>query len=1100
MRILSKIKLINWHFFINETIPITGDTLITGDNGAGKSTLIDALQVAIVANLKKVRFNSSAMEDRTTRDVRSYLRGKTGTEGKSDYLRNEDFSSYIVLEITNTIINKPYLIGVVFDYFHATGEEDHVFFRIDEEPLHDELFFKAPQELRNRGEFFSYLKARELKHQQYRNDINRYIYDLRQLFGGAKESFFSLFTKGISFTPITNLRSFVYDYILEERTIDVESMRDYFEKFRQVELLINETKNEIAELQKIESQYNEIEKLRETLNINDYMVQRCAWEVKQQELQDKEKTKKETGQEKQKLDGQVSDTERKKQELEQTKNELLEAMQKNEAKQKEKELKWKLEQLRRELDKINELQKNLVYQFRAETQEIGQLQEVLQQLDAPLEQTSPLLEAKEDWSRAASSHGEIFPANLSVPAGAWSKAMNWLTLQKEQWKEKIARLKEEKARLKEIIRDLEQNRVLGTGSATMKLKEVLAENLFDPGGQPVPVHVFCEVIDIRDERWRNAIEGYLHTQKFDLLVPPAYFDEALSLYERYKFTLSIERVGLVNTGRLMEEVRPAQAHSLAEEIDAPVEYVAAYANWLLGAVIKCDSEQELKNFRRAITDTCMLYQNHTARQIPKSRYETPFIGKEAVRTQLQRNRKLLEEVERDHDDLVKKTEVAAGVASFSTDKTDRYSYWEQHRAALQEKGPLETDLMTTQQELLSLDFSEYERLEEEHQKKQAEISNLEKQLQQMARQLGTLETELKNIQEQLEKLDRERTWQEELLRQQEDGLEEDLLEKCRRKWEKESQKQKPETLHHNYSSSREGINTRIGKQMQRLVKIRTDYNNHYNFPGDPEAGDNEEYRSRYRLLADSHLQDYESQAREAREKAEESFQEHFIARLGEYIKLGQEEVKELNRALQGMRFGTDSYRFSLTAKQETKNYYDMIMDSGVYEGSIFRDAFFKIHGDAINDLFREITTGKNEFQETLQSLTDYRTYLDFDIIITDEWGNKSHFSKVARDKSGGETQVPFYVAIMASFYQAYQLYRKTDTLRLVVFDEAFNRMDADRIEEAIRFMQSLGFQAVIVAPTGRIQLIVPHMNTNLVVMKDGFNSFMERVTRKELAG
>lgn len=1097
MRILTKIKLLNWHFFTNETIPIEGDTLITGDNGAGKSTLIDALQVVIIANLKKVRFNSSAMEDRTTRDVRSYLRGKTGTEGKSGYLRNEDFSSYIVLEITNTTKNKPYLIGVVFDYFNATGAEEHVFFRIDAEPLHDDLFFKAPQELRNRGEFFNYLKARGLEHRQYRNDIDRYIYDLRQLFGGAKASFFSLFTKGISFTPITNLRSFVYDYILEEHVLDVETMREYFEKFCQVELMISETKKEIASLEKIESQYGEVEKLQETLIINDYMVKRAAWESKLQELQLKETAKKDTEQKQKDLLERLGKEEGRKQELKKVLAELAAAMGENAAKQHEKQLQQQLALLREKLDQLKLLQKNLVHQFKSESKEVEALGEILQSLDAPLELTRALLEAKEIWSRAAESGGEVFPAQTAAPAEAWSKGMHWLMLQQEQWKARQQELGDEEARIKGLIRDLEKNRVLGSASPTMKLKGVLEEHLIASGGQKVPVHVFCEVIDIRDGQWRNAIEGYLHTQKFDLLVPPAFFDEALSLYERYKFTLGIEGVGLVNTGRLLGEARPAKANSLAEEIIAPTDYVAAYANWILGDVIKCKSEQELKEHRRAITHTCMLYQNHTARQIPLSRYEIPFIGKEAIKTQLKRNRELLEETVRQRAAITTKIEEASR-AKYRTDKNDRYGQWTQERLTLQETDYLEATLEKTQKELLSLDFSEYEKIKEEHKAKEAALERLEEQLKDLYSKRGQFDTELQNIQMQIEVLRRESEAQQHLCEQQEEHLTAELRQRCSAKWEKESQKQKPEVLFRNYSSNREGINTRITNQMQGLVKMRTAYNFQHNFPGDPACGDNEAYRRRHRMLVESHLHEYEDQAREAREKAQQSFQEHFIARLGEYIKLGQEEVKELNRALQGMRFGSDSYRFSLTPRQETKRYYDMIMDSGVYQGSIFRESFFEKHGDAIGDLFNEITNRENEFQETMQSLTDYRTYLDFDIIITDERGNKSHFSKVARDKSGGETQVPFYVAILASFYQAYQLYRKTDTLRLVVFDEAFNRMDADRIEEAIRFMQNLGFQAVIVAPTGRIQLIVPHVNTNLVVMKEGFHSFIERVTRKEL--
>ena len=408
MRILTKIKLINWHYFTNETIPIEGDTLITGDNGAGKSTLIDALQVVVIANLKKVRFNSSAMEDRTTRDVRSYLRGKTGAEGKSGYLRNEDFSSYIVLEITNTTNNKPYLIGVVFDYFHATGEEEHVFFRLDEEPLHDSLFFKAPQELRNRGEFFNYLQARGVKYQQYRNDINRYIYYLRQLFGGAKESFFSLFSKGISFTPITNLRSFVYDYILEEHILDVETMREYFEKFRQVELMIDETKKEIGDLEEIESQYREVEKLQETLKINDYMVRRGAWETIRGELQEKETAQEESRRKQQQLAGEVEEGEKEKGALEESIEKLSGAMRENEAKRKEEELRRLLDQLREKLNELNTLEKNLVHQFKAEVSEVGQLYEVLQQLEAPLELTRPLLEARENWASAADSRVQAF--------------------------------------------------------------------------------------------------------------------------------------------------------------------------------------------------------------------------------------------------------------------------------------------------------------------------------------------------------------------------------------------------------------------------------------------------------------------------------------------------------------------------------------------------------------------------------------------------------------------------------------------------------------------------------------------------------------------
>jgi energy-coupling factor transporter ATP-binding protein EcfA2 len=1098
LRLLTKIKLINWHFFTNETIPITGDTLITGDNGAGKSTLIDALQVVMVANLKKVRFNSSAMEDRTTRDIRTYLRGKTGVEGKANYLRNEDFTSYIVLEITQTTTNKPYLIGVVFDYFHTTGEEEHVFFRIDEEPLQDELFFKAPRELRNRSEFLNYLKARDIKHQQYRNDINRYTYDLRQLFGGAKESFFSLFTKGISFSPLTNLRSFVYDYILEEQTLDVESMQEYFEKVRQVEQLIESTKNEIADLERIESRYLEIEKLQETLKTNDYMVYRASFALNKKKIAAIDQHQTELKSRKAELEKVTQEERSKKVRLKETLHHLSEMMRENEARRREEDLKLQLEQLRGKLNELEKRETELIQELRKEEREFKLLEEVLSGTEGSIELTGPLVSGREGWALAAGSLQTAFPENTSGPAAAWSEAIDWLRLEKEHWRKRLAELQAEEQRLEAVIRNLEQDRVLGPDSPAMKLKAVLEEHLLDKDGKQAPVHVFCESIDLKSETWRDAIEGYLHTQKFDLLVPPNCFNDALIIYEQHKVSLNLERVGLVNSDRLMQEARSTQKGNLAEEVTAKIDYIAAYVNWLLGPVVKCAEEQELKQHHCAITAGGMLYQNHAFRQIPKSDYETPFIGREAIRTQLARNWEQLAAVQIEKEALKDKLSLSERIRDLSSDKSDRYRNWTMERQALLEKELITKNLEATQAQIMSLDYSEFERLKKEYEDRNAEIEAIELRLQELSRDEGSIETELRNLGEQLTILAQTSRDLEQQLKAFTATLSPQLLERCSLKWEKEVQTRGPEVLFSNYSSSREGMNTKISRQREGLVKERSEYANRYNFPGDPESTNNDAFRERSSLLKESQLHEYEEQAREALEKARQSFQEHFIARLGEYIKLADQEIKELNRALKGMRFGTEEYYFNLSAKAETRHYYKMIMDSGVYEGSIFRPAFYEKHGDAIDDLFKEITNRDNELIDTVHELTDYRNYLDFDITITDEQGNKSSFLRVARDKSGGESQVPFYVAILASFYQAYQLYRKSDTLRLVVFDEAFNRMDADRIEEAIRFMKKLGFQAIIVAPTGRIQLIIPHMNTNLVVMKESFTSFIERVTRKEL--
>ena len=44
-----KVRLINWHRFLDETIEIGDSVLLSGENGAGKSTLLDALQFVILS-------------------------------------------------------------------------------------------------------------------------------------------------------------------------------------------------------------------------------------------------------------------------------------------------------------------------------------------------------------------------------------------------------------------------------------------------------------------------------------------------------------------------------------------------------------------------------------------------------------------------------------------------------------------------------------------------------------------------------------------------------------------------------------------------------------------------------------------------------------------------------------------------------------------------------------------------------------------------------------------------------------------------------------------------------------------------------------------
>ena len=100
-------------------------------------------------------------------------------------------------------------------------------------------------------------------------------------------------------------------------------------------------------------------------------------------------------------------------------------------------------------------------------------------------------------------------------------------------------------------------------------------------------------------------------------------------------------------------------------------------------------------------------------------------------------------------------------------------------------------------------------------------------------------------------------------------------------------------------------------------------------------------------------------------------------------------------------------------------------------------------------------------------------------------------SKTLFTKSGGENQTPFYIAIVASFAQLYHVYdtsEQANTMRLVIFDEAFNKMDGERIVECINLFKRSNLQVLMSAPDEKAPNISPFVDTTLCVHNpDGYH-------------
>ena len=168
-------------------------------------------------------------------------------------------------------------------------------------------------------------------------------------------------------------------------------------------------------------------------------------------------------------------------------------------------------------------------------------------------------------------------------------------------------------------------------------------------------------------------------------------------------------------------------------------------------------------------------------------------------------------------------------------------------------------------------------------------------------------------------------------------------------------------------------------------------------------------------------------------------------------------------------------------------------------GSLFESEFRQKHQQGWDLLFERLTRHDDENIE-LRELQDYRNYLQYDIRIHYPNGDRAILSQINAKKSGGETTTPFYVAMAASFAQAYRLNqpRPSDTIRLAMFDEAFGKMDTARTSSALQFMREAGLQVLLATPPDKSGSLLPHVDSVRTVVRKNNHSFVIEIDKNEM--
>lgn len=1073
MKKLTRMRLINWHRFYDETIEFGDSTLISGENGAGKSTLLDAMQFVLTCSTN--HFNKAAHEN-GKRNLTGYIRCKTGRENRP-YDRTGEISAHVALEFYEESKNQYFIIGAVID--SATeGQETVVRYLMDKQMLSDEFFILGKQP-RNITEFRTFNNKR-IKQWAKTNIEGKKM--IRQRFGRIEEKFFQLIPKALAFKPINDIKDFVYSYVLDEKEVNIDSLRENVRTYQELERTLEGVKKRIEKLSEIEKAHVTVKECMQSDKMYEFFLAQADLDIVAVRIKELEE---QINQGKYKLKELNAQTDSMKKELknkEDIRTSLLTELKGNadyQALEKQKDYK---QQLEKEKEKELQEQAELLEHGRTAWKKTSKLMEI-SDIDECIPRYLDTLKNLKELDDVPSAK-DLIDHVISYKKGMYDK----LYRRHLEVDAELHMLSEQLQEKEKMIENLKQQK-FSYPPAVESLRERIERDFLRIGRTAKP-RVLCEMLEITDELWRNAVEGYLNTQRFYLLVEPEDFDIALGTYEKMRREKKAYGVGLINVGKL-EEYDTAPEGSLATAVEADNIYAKRYVNMVLGKVHMCTRVDDLKKYAVSITPQCMRYQNHVASAIKPEIYRTPYIGKNALKVQYEQaisEKDGLKEQEVRTKDKDKKINSVLKRLDYSEDTELKFRI-----------GVL-SDLKRTKLEL--------ELCEAEIEKLKKNQTMIEKQI-----RVDGIEKECKDLSDRISAKDKASGACENQISVNQSALVECKAEQSRRYseveelkanadenavlWKNEYQKQVTnktvEQFRQNFDRRKKANLTNQATAKDNMIKLMQQYKMEFDFGAAATLDAYPEYEAVQLRLVNSELLSYEEKVRKARLAAEDEFREQFLSKLQENMKQAQGEFKELNKALRGITFSNERYEFLYLRSRKYDKYYDMIMDDfNVIQGeSIFSGIFHETHKEVIDELFERLALDQENSTKTLEEFTDYRTYMDYDIKITHEDGNYSLYSKVCEEKSGGETQTPFYVTVAASFVQLYSNNMGGESIGLVMFDEAFNNMDDERIEAVLEFMNRLPLQIVIAAPPDKIQYIGPKVQETMLVMTDDKISYVE---------
>ena len=1095
MKKIKKLRLINWHFFEDQEINFSDINVITGENGTGKSTILDAIHYLQSGGTCK--FNMAANTLSHGRTVENYLKARIGVENKEFLREQSDIIGHIAMEYFDTLLGKTYILGCVIQL--VSNQLSSVdFYEIKGDKWNDALFFVENGNVRSFDSLYREGQAQRLNISRVGQPRSSQVARAKAVRDalGVPEKYDTLFTKAMSFEPLNDINRFAIDFLLPELAIDLTTIKGSMDDYRELQVILQ---NELRRKELLEPIFNNKERYETVLkerDAYDLLLIKAIMQIENESI-------KTNSREIEKAESLIKS------------NEALIKKHDND------KLQYEIEAKRLEDDEAYNALKHANELQKTNKEEIDKLQKENDLWMSLIDKESALankLGTSLDLSKVIERKN--YQDYLSVLLKYKDRINDIDSKNEEEWKAasiESKKLEDDIRKLDKEIKNLEAGSYDYPPYVNGLIDNIKQEILNKKGVSNPQILPLCNLLEIVDDEWRYAVEGYLDRSRFDLFIGKREFiNIAKECFDKNPKLKEYFGVGVITSFPTKQELNPNSLASKVQAVrfdEAKKTYVELaeptnYLRFLLNDILCVDSTNDFVEGERAITKEGIYFDGHTVRHVNKESGLKSYIGQESIKLRLEDAKKESKRLSSDKSSFDKTISACntlrLRIKESAVEKLREYdNLWEQEARLAKNKKDIEkqiSDLVSGSNDLLNRSET-IARYKSMALKEGGESSKLVSENKKLSTSIGERnnanKTSLEKIKEKGEEFDNK-------------------LSGCLEK--NPDIKDVFETLSDNLEGKklydmafqRSGTaSAQIKNYEQVISKAMSDYWHFYPNELKPEIDNYLAFIKRYNKIVNDELAKLEPDVEKARERSVQELREHFISKIRNAITNAKIDINELNRVLRKHPFGTDNEVFEFYTQRSKdlllSGVYRIAMDTNqdTVENNILTEDLDETSQETMKKVFEVLSTNEddNDFKKLRKELLDYRNYLNYDIKINiNNSADTLFYSKNQDSKSGGETQTPFYALIAGAFQSVVSLPEKNklSPCSLVVFDEAFNNMDGERIKQMLEFYKELNIQLIISVPSSRFGYISPFADNIISLAKvDNNVAVFETIAKEE---